>query len=320
MANDFSGDNIPVLPEYNITRLNFRELSGGMAADVSLSVTNKYPVKFRIPPLGFDILVPNCGVNEPYIRLADATTDAINVEPRADFTVDVGGVVRELPESLIQTCPNSHSSPLDLLLGDYLHGNDTTMFVRGSSSPRPDTPEWIAAMLASVTVPVPFPGRTFDKLIKNFSLTDTHFSLPGPFADPEDSDPTVSGNIVVIAAIPHEMNFGINVTSVRATADVFYNGDKLGELNLKEWQAAESKRVESKDGEDAALKIQSEIKKAPLKITDEDVFTDVLQEYLLGGRAVMLKIVALVDAEISTILGELIIKDVPAEGIVPVKR
>lgn len=311
---------MPLMPEYNITRLNFRDVSGGMAADVSLSVTNKYPVNFEIPPLSFNILVPNCGDDEPYIPLADATTHLIHVEPSSDVTVDVDGLVRELPEALIQTCPNSHSSPLDLLLGDYLHGNNTKLFVRGSTTPSSATPEWIAEMLASVTVPVPFPGRTFDKLIKNFSLTDTHFSLPGPFGDPEASDPTISGNIVVLAAIPREMNFAINITRVRATADVFYKGKKLGVLNLKEWQPAESERLEPTDGEDPTLRIQSKIKDAPLNITDDDVLTDLLQEYLLGGKTVMLKIVALVDAEVSTVLGELIIKELPAEGVVPVHR
>lgn len=311
---------MPLIPEYNITRLNFREVSTGMAADVSLSVNNKYPVKFDIPPLGLDILVQNCGINDPYIRLADATTDVITVEPRSDFAVDVNGVVQELPKSLIQTCPDSLSSPLDLLLGDYLHGNDTTIFVRGSSTPRPDTPEWIAAMLASVTVPVPFPGRTFGNLVKNFSVTDSHFSLPGPWADPEQSAPTISGNIVVIAAIPHEMSFNINITGLRAKADIFYKGKKLGVLNLEEWQQAQSERVEPTDGEDAALKIQAKIKDAPIDISDDAVLTDVLQEYLLGGKPVMLKIVALVDAEISTVLGDLTIKEVPAEGVVPLNR
>lgn len=291
-----------------------------MAADASLSVTNKYPVNFKIPALSFDILVPNCGVNEPYIRLADATTNAINVEPRSDFTVEVGGVVRELPESLTQACPNSHSSPLDILLGDYLHGNDTKLFVRGSTTPSSATPEWITEMLASVTVPVPFPGRSFDKLIKNFTLTDAHFSLPGPFEDPEVSNPTISGNIVVLAAIPDEMNFAINITRVCATAGVFYKGKKLGILNLEEWQAAESERIEPTDGEDAALRIQSRIKDAPINITDDDVLTDVLQEYLLGGTPVVLKIVALVNAEVSTGLGELTIKEVPAEGVVSLNR
>src|SRR4051794_25815077 len=154
-----------------------------MGADVSLSLVNSYPISLEIPPLGFDILVRNCD-NEPYIRLADAMTGVVEVKPYSNIGVDVGGIVRELPESLVQNCSGTTTSPLDLLLSDYIHGNDTTIFVRGSSQPSPDTPEWIAAIMASLTVPVPFPGHTFDKLIKNFSLTDTKFKFPGIFSNP----------------------------------------------------------------------------------------------------------------------------------------
>lgn len=271
--------------------------------------------------MGFDILVPNCGFDQDYIRLADALTDVIDVEPYSDVNVDVGGIVRELPKTLIKTCPHSDSSPLDLLLGDYIHGNDTTIFVRGSSTPSPDTPEWISALAASVTVPVPFPGKTFDKLIRNFSLTDTKFSLPNPLAEPgsAESNPEISGTIVVIAGLPKEMNFAINVTRVRANATVSYKGEELGILNLQKWQSAESERIEPIDGEEAGLRIKSRIEEAPLNITDDDVFTDVLQS-ILFGQAVKLKIVALVDVEVSTVLGKFIIKDLPAEGVVPVKR
>ena len=292
-----------------------------MAADVSLSLVNSYPIKLTIPPMSFDILVPNCGFDQEYIRLADALTDVIDVEPYSDVNVDVGGIVRELPKTLIKTCPHSDSSPLDLLLGDYIHGNDTTIFVRGSSTPSPDTPEWISALAASVTIPVPFPGKTFDKLIRNFSLTDTKFSLPNPLAEPgsDESNPEISGTIVVIAGLPKEMNFAINVTRVRANATVSYKGEELGILNLRKWQFAESERIEPKDGEEAGLRIKSRIEKAPLNITDDDVFTDVLQS-ILFGQAVKLKIVTLVDVEVSTVLGKFIIKDLPAEGVVPVKR
>ena len=296
-----------------------------MAADVSLSVVNSYPIKLTIPPLGFDILVPNCGPDEEYIRLADATTDTINIEPKSDVIVNVGGVVRELPKTLLETCPHSHSSPLDLLLSSYIHGNNTTIFVRGSNAPSADTPEWITQLISSVTVPVPFPGHTFDKLIKNFSVTDTHFGLPNPGANPgsDESSPLISGNIVAVAALPKEMNFGIDVTRVRANADVLYKGDKLGELNLRKWQPAKSRRVNATDEDEAALEIESEIKNAPLTITDDGVFTDVLQALLFGGsgdKGVLLEIVALVDIEVSTVLGEFIIRDMPANGEVPVKR
>jgi hypothetical protein len=304
------------MPKYNITRLNFREVqipSGGrgMAADVSLSVTNDYPISLEIPALGFDILVPNCASDEPYILLADAITDSVVVQPYSDVKVDVGGIVRQLPDSLTTTCPNSDSSPLDLLLGDYIHGQDTTVFVRGSNAPAGDTPEWITKILSSITVPVPFPSHTFDNLVQNFSLTDVHFGLPDPFAEPgtPESNPTISGNIEVLAALPKEMNFGINVSRVRADADVFYKGKKLGILELKKWQAANSTKT-TEEGI-PSIKIVSQIRDAPLNITDEDVFDDVVQALFFGGRSVMLKVKALVDAEVGTVLGEFIIRDVP---------
>lgn len=154
-----TGNDIPAIPAYNITRLSFHEVPistdgrRGMAADVSLSLVNSYPVKLEIPPLGFDILVPNCGVDDPQIRLADAITGTINIEPYADVIVDVGGVVRELPKSLTQACPHSHSSPLDLLLGDYIHGKDTTIYVRGSNAPGGDTPEWLSKLISRSDIP-----------------------------------------------------------------------------------------------------------------------------------------------------------------------
>jgi len=304
------------MPQYNITRLNFREVQipsagRGMAADVSLSVTNDYPISLEIPALGFDILVPNCVSDEPYILLADAITDSVVVHPYSDVKVDVGGVIRQLPDTLTTTCPNSDSSPLDLLLGDYIHGQDTTLFVRGSNAPAGDTPEWITKIMSSVTVPVPFPSHTFDNLVQNFSLTDVHFGLPDPLAEPgtPESNPSISGNIEVLAALPKEMNFGINVSRVRANADVFYKGKKLGVLELKKWQAANS--TETTEDGIPSIKIMSQIKDAPLNITDEDVFDDVVQALFFGGRSVMLKVKALVDVEVGTVLGEFIIRDVP---------
>jgi hypothetical protein len=292
-----------------------------MAADVSLSVVNKYPINLEIPPLGFNILVPNCAPNAPYILLADATADAIVVEEYTDVRVDVDGVIRQLPDDLVKACPNSQLSPLDLFLGDYIHGQDTTIFVRGSNSPTPGTPSWISDFISSITVPVDFPGHSFDSLVRKFSLSDVHFSLPDPFATPgtPEANPSVSGDIQVQAGLPKEMNFGLNVTRVRASADVFYKGNKLGILDLKKWQAANSTRIND-DGVPAII-IESRINNAPLYITDEDVFTEVMQALLFGGgKSIILTLKALVDVQVGTVLGDFIIRDVPGEGDVPVKR
>jgi hypothetical protein len=317
------------MPQYNITRLNFREtpLPGdenkdGMAADVSLVAFNKYPVSLDIPKLGFDILLPGCSLDDDNILVATAFTDAVAARPQSNVTAEVHGLIRELPESLTRACPNSKSSPLDMLLKQYMGGEEATVFVRGAKWPLDDTPGWVADILSSVTLPVPFPGRSFDSLIRNFSLTDVHFTMPDPFAAPDDpaADPKVSGNIIVLAGLPSEMNFEINVTSVRATADVFYKSMELGKLNLRRWQKANSTKLDAIEHDEATLKIQSRIKNAPLNVTDPDVLTDVVQELLFGGKGVLLDIKAHVDVKVQTVLGQLILKDVPAQGKIPVKR
>lgn len=322
----FANKDIPSIPSYKIRKLHFREVEiptgRGMAADVSLKVANKYPVDFVVPPLGFDILVDGCTPSDPYIMVADAATRNMHIHPKEDVEANVTGVVRGLPEALTQACPGSHNSPLDDLLGGYIHGKDTTVYVRGSESPSKDTPRWITDLISDITVPVPFPGHTFGHLIRNFSLADTHFGLPDPFAAPGSpaSNPHISAKINVLVALPEEMNFNISVGRVRADADVYYHSKKLGKLDLRKWQHANSTRVEPHEGEGPTLAVESIVKDAPLNITDDDVFTELVQAIVFGGKPVLLSIKADVDVELETALGQLAVRKIPAQGVVPIKR
>lgn len=319
---------VPQLPAYNITKMNVREepIPGhsemAMAAEVSITAFNKHPVSVDVPQLGFEVFVPGCSPYDPHILVAVATTGIVLVRPHSDVVVAAHGLVRELPELLTRTCPGSDSSPLDLFFRKYIAGKDATVFVRGQKTPLPGTPTWVTEILSSITVPVPFPGRSFDNLIRSFSLTDVHFTLPDPFAEPgdPDADPKVSGTILVLAGLPAEMNFSINVTKVRANADVFYHSKKLGELNLMEWQKANSTQIPAGEDQESGLEIQSRIEDAPLNVTDGDVLAAIVQALLFGNEEIILGINALVDVKVQTILGQLVIKEVPAQGKVPLKR
>ncbi|KFY07801.1 hypothetical protein V492_06817 [Pseudogymnoascus sp. VKM F-4246] len=326
------GHNIPNIPSYNITHINIEEtnlmqarrrkaiIKRGMRADATIVIDNHYPITLSIPPLQFDILVQNCDVVDPYIMLAEASTGSVSVQPEKDIEVHAGGVIRELPSSLTQPCPSTTLSPLDVLVGEYMHGKDATIYVKGSKNPSPETPTWISDLISAITVPVPFPGRSFDGLIKNFTFADVHFGLPDPFAPPRspESNPQISGTIAVFAKLPEEVNFGINVSNVRPTADIFYKDKKLGVMDIKEWQKAQSERIDATDDEVALLKIQSKIKNAPINITDQGVFQDVAQK-ILFGEGVTLEVRALVDVEAETVLGSLVVRELPGEGSVPVK-
>jgi len=320
-------NELPAIPKYNITKLNFHEVKlpdgeRGMEADVSLDLTNEYPVKFAVPPLGFDILVQGCTPDQPYLQLADASTEEIHVEPKEVVKVQVGGVIKELPKTLLATCPQTQKSPLDALLGDYIRGNETTIFVRGSDAPSDGTPAWVTDLIKSVTVPVPFPGKTFESLIRNFSLADVHFGLPDPFASPDEPEasPRISAVVKALVGLPKEMNFPIDVGRVRAKANVFYHKKKLGNLDLSKWQKANSTRIEAHGDTEAGLAVESIVKNAPLEITDDDVFADVVQDLVFGGKKVVLGVKADVDVETETALGKFVVRDIPAEGKVFVKR
>ena len=319
--------DLPAIPKYNITKLNFHEVElpageRGMAADVSLALSNEYPVRFTVPPLGFDILVQGCFADQPYLRLADATTDEFQVQPKKDVEVQVGGFLQKLPETLLATCPQTRKSPLDALLGNYIRGEEATIYVRGSSSPSGNTPEWVTALIQSVTVPVPFPGKSFDNLVRNFSLADVHFTLPDPFAGPDEPEaaPRISATVKALVGLPKEMNFPIDVSRVRADADVYYHKRRLGRLDLNKWQKANTTRIEAHDDIEAGLAVESIVKNAPLKVTDDDVFTDVVEALIFGGKPVVLGVKADVDVETETALGKFVVRDIPAEGKVYVKR
>ena len=314
------------MPEYNIERMDLhdRPVDGHgrevIEADVSLKAHNDYPVSFQVPILGFEVLVPNCDSTLPSISVAEAVTDPINVDAKSDVRADAKGTIRDIPESLIRACPHSESSPLDNFMDRYLHGEDAKVFVRGKKLNNTNTPEWISDILESITVPVDFPGRSFDSLIRNFSLSDVDFKLPDPFADVNDPDgePRVSGTAQVLAALPPELNVNLGVDKIRANADLFYKKRKMGELNLQHWQDANSTRVQDKENNETLLNITSRLVDVPLTITDGDVFSEVMQKLLFGGGDLTLDIKAEVDVKVKTVLGILTVKKVPAEGKIPV--
>ncbi|KAF9887854.1 hypothetical protein FE257_009514 [Aspergillus nanangensis] len=320
----FEESDFPALPDVKIRRFDVHDANtpdkGGMAVDLSVAAMIDSPFTLTIPPLGFQILVPNCSPDDPYISVAGVATKEFPVNPGHATSIDISGVIQGLSDELTRICPGKKKSPLDFLVKNYIQGLRTTVYVRGASVPSLGTPDWVVDILKSVTVPLPFTGHALDDLVRNFTMSDVHFSLPDPLADPgsPESNPTVSALVKVLVGLPKQMNLQIDVPRVRANADVFYHEKKLGVLKLPNWQPANSTLLE--DANDApALFVEFAMENAPLYVTDEDVLTDVLQALIFEGRSVRLTISASVDAEVATGLGKFAIREIPAEGVVDVK-
>jgi hypothetical protein len=312
--------DFPALPKIDITKLNVHDAAeGALIVDVQVLAGIDSPVALTIPALEFAVFVPNCSPGEPYILVADAKTAEVQVRPDAPTIINAQGFINQLPDELTTTCPGGNGSPLDFLVSNYVQGLQSTIYVRGADSPSTETPEWIADLLRSVTVPLPFAGNPLDDLMKNFTMTDTHFSLPNPFAEPgsPDSQPTVSALVKVLIGLPDQMNVQVEVPSVRALTNVYYHGEELGVLNIDKWQDSNSTRVELEDGSSALL-VEFPIKDAPLHVTDNDLLAEVVQEILFGSKGVVLHVAATVDAKVSTGLGRFAVHGIPGEGNVPV--
>ncbi|KAH9881369.1 hypothetical protein IAQ61_000093 [Plenodomus lingam] len=320
----FQGADVPTLPHYNITKLNLREAKHGrkgLGADASLVVTNDFPLQITLPPVAVDVLIDGCAPSDKHIMVGTAETGELRVRPRLPVHIDVTGNVEKLSEPLTEVCPNSAKSPLDAFLGDYVKGEDATIYINCCKFPDPATPAWARDLLQDITLPVPFAGRDMGNLIKNFSLAQVHFSLPSPWAEPgtPDASPKISAIVKVDIGLPHEMNFPLHVNQVKADADIFYHKKLLGKLNLDKWQKANSTRIEGQGSEGPLLLVESDIREAPIDILDDDLFSQVVQALLFGGKPVFMDIKAAVSVGIETPMGKLAVRDIPAQGVVPVK-
>ena len=318
--NDF-----PALPEVNVTKAIVYDAdssgqNGSMGVDVSLMTRFDFPLTFTVPALGFEVLVPNCLPGEPYISVATARTAQVQLHPRSYTTVNSYGLIKGFPAELITACPGQKSSPLDLLVLNYIHGQRTTIQIRGIDAPSPDTPAWVVELLKSIAIPLPITGHSFGGMVKNFTLSNVHFSLPDPFAEPAtpEAQPKISALVQTLIKVPEQMNFRVDVPHVRAAADIFYQGNKLGILDIHKWAKSNSTLLEDADGL-PALSVDFRMKEVPLHITDQDTLTDVIRDMIFKRSSVQFQIMADVDAEIVTRLGGFTLRKIPAEGSFSVK-
>lgn len=276
---------------------------------------NEYPVSLTVPRVGFEVLIAGCTPEEPKIAVGTGISSVIDVQPKTDVVVEAQGIVSRLPQRLTQACPTSELSPLDEFIKNYLGGESAEIFVRGKQPSHSELPDWLKELLESITVPIDFPGNSFDNLLRSFSLEDVDFSLPNPF-EPEGK-PRVSGTVVAVAGLPEGMNVDLDVDSIKSQGNLFFKDKKFGELNLRKWQKAKSRRLDS-DEKEVLMEITSRIDNAPIDITDNDVFSSLVSELIFGRGDVIVDAHARLDVKVDTVLGPLVIRDVPADGSIPV--
>lgn len=287
-----------------------------LSVNVSAAVQNQYPVEFDVPPLSFVILLSGCKADD-LVHVATAETSHLSVEPKTDIGVDVLGIIRNIPEELVTACPGSHRSPIDIFLGTYLHGKDTTVYIQGSQSPSSSAPSWLLEFLQTLTLPIPFPGHSFDNVVKSFSLSHVKFQLPSPDAPAGSPEASLrlSADVLATVRLPQKLNFPLDVSRVKATADVTYEGQKFGTLHFPKWIPASS----TASNDSKYLFVQAEVRDSLLDIEDYDIFDKIVQKLLShDAEPIFLGINGSTDVGIRTNLGQFVIRNIPASGTIKI--
>ena len=315
----FEGHDLPSIPGLEIKTLKVDDRNepveqGGMTVVTTLSLRNDYSVSLTIPSLRFNVLVPNCLESQEPLTFAQAEIQMTHIPPNQVVDLRVTGSVQKLSKNMTGVCPKATVSPLDTVLVNYLGENSTAIYVQGAAHQKASTPGWMSDFIHDTMVRLSLPDQPFGSSVHNFSLKDVHFSLPNPLAEPStpQANPRISALVEARASLPKGMNFDVDVNRVRAQADIYYQGSKLGKLDLHRWQKATTSRVGPEDKRD--LIVQSKVHEAPLNITDNDVFTDLVQSLMFSTHGAKLDLHAKVDVNSKTALGEFVMRQLPAEG------
>ena len=296
-----------------MTNLEFYEKNGAVAVSASAVVPNPYTLKLNLPSLDFGISLPGC--DKELIPMAIAVTPKYLVEPKTDINITITGTVDSLPDALTTVCPGTDRSSMDNFLDSYIHGDNGLVYVRGSSHQKgSEVPKWLSSFLKEITIPTPFPGHKLDNIVEDISLSRVKFVLPGRYAKPgtPEAAPKLSAVIDATVTLPKEMNFSIDVESLKASANLSYQGQKFGEMHMADWQRAVSHLTD-----DGKLAVRAEIFQAPFDITNYQIFRMVVVKLALGG--LVLGIDGFTDVKMETTLGALTARGIPAKGDVTIK-
>lgn len=119
---------------------------------------------------------------------------------------------------------------------------------------------------------------------------------------------------------PHHSPQHSSHSHSRSQARFFYKKKLLGKMKLDKWQHANSTRIEAHGQEGPSLLVQSDVQKAPIEIQDDDLFAEVVQALIFGGKPINMDMKAVVGVGVDTPMGKIAIRGIPAAGTVPVKR
>ncbi|KAI5970732.1 hypothetical protein CANMA_000151 [Candida margitis] len=193
-----------------------------------LEVPNQLGISLNVPPLQWDLLFDDCDAH--LVKVGSWRTLPTRVDASKGITVDVEGVVEDVPGRLMDECENSSLSPINSLVQQYLREEPIKFYLHLNEKQSVDGVSqdlhWLFDTLkrmppAELAVTLP----RIHIMSNNFSINSCDLAMNHTDArsEKEDSHRVLPGNIKSNCSIE-----AVNPTSLNVDIDRFKCNVSLG--------------------------------------------------------------------------------------------
>ena len=224
----------------------------------TINIDNKFPIQAELEAIDWDISIAGC--KKELVKLGEWHSSSLSLQPDASVEFDVNGVIREIPDELLQDCDNNITT-VNKLVQDYLKGKTTAINISASKNKKnqKNLPKWLLYVLNKagykLLVSLPYLQDDILKYIKHYNVSSLFLEFLSPKSR-ELFSYALSSNVSMITTFPgiFDITFGVprfqNSLSLRDESEVLVNGwsntnntitlHRYDDESLLEWDIAVS--------------------------------------------------------------------------------
>lgn len=224
----------------------------------TISMDNKFPIKAELEAIDWDISIAGC--NKELVKLGEWHSSSLSIQPDSRVEFDVNGLIREIPDKLLQNCDNNITI-INKLVQDYLKGKATAVTISASNNlnNQENLPKWLLYVLNKagykLLVSLPYFQDDTMSYIKEYDISSLFLEFLSPKSR-ELFSYALSSNVSMITTFPgiFDITFGVprfqNSISLRDESETLIKGwsntnntmdlHRYDDENLLEWDIAVS--------------------------------------------------------------------------------
>lgn len=241
-----------------------------VALDISASSTRELPLQIELDSVEWEVALPDCS-GEPTI-LGEWVSEPLKLEPNERASVSVHGKVENVPDILLEICPDG-VSPFNKFTNELLSENILKVSLRAKQSKqnRSKLPSWLYKVISltffPIQAPVPTSQTDYLDLIANYTMANISLIVPETSADASTLSTQIGADTLLDLELPFlASNVAASVSDILATFTALDEEEKLLEVTSNGQDSLEFSTSDSLSGvlsthsRDAQVEVLSPLK------------------------------------------------------------